>query len=934
MMRVFNGQTLKRWWSSQQSMPGVDDIARQYQPLPSITPWLALREYDPVHKVFLLADQRSVGTAIDIQLLPCESRPAHTLQALAGTLASGLQQAIPQEKGSPWVVQWYVEDDLDLAPFYDRLQAHVPDARRDEPLTQRYLNVMRSHMQWMAREGGVFLDRFQGGQRFNARIRRVRILLYRNLPATPTAEHSRESPLLQLRHVRRAWCTQLRDLGLAPRIVTGNQLYDWLVAWFNPAPKVTDGDPRALRDRLVYPPGDRLPVGWDFGERCFFATPRSDGQYLWLDDLPHSALTVQGIHHEAGLQVGHFTGECVHGDHVFALMDRLHAHSKLCLTMVIQHQDEVRQWLKKVEHSALGQSANALRHKAAIAEAQAQIDEQQPWFPMTLTCFLRGKDVAQLEAAQHDATALLVQHGFQVVQGAHRLTPVDTYLRHLPMNYDFRFDQKYLSQSRLVRLSTLAKLLPVYGRSRGTDHPGLLLFNRGGEPFCFDILRDKLKNGHTLVLGETGTGKSNLCVYLLTSLLAHDKPRVFILEAGGSFHLFAQFLMECGLSVNTLRIRADRPISLNPFADGLRVLTQLDALDEAARAQVQQDTLEHLEADLAQQTSEPQQEVAMDEQRDLLGEMVIAALLMITGCDPREEARLTRRDRAILVDAILLAANTVRAQPGRHQLIASDIVAALNQLADGYDPLRDSERLQSAKRMSDNMAYFCRDPLSQQFFDREGAPWPLVDVTVIDFGLFAHEGYEAHRALAYAGINHRITAIAEATQHSARPVIAAHDELHIFLRIPLLAAMLTREAKMARKLGLVLLLFTQNMRDFSDESQKVLAMMENFMCLALPPDEIAQVERFRTLTAEERALFESAKKVPGQYTEGVLLSPKVKGLFRVIPPKLFLNLAATDKHEKSERQRLMKQHGISELAAAMRMAEQMMQMPVEAPDEF
>jgi conjugative transfer ATPase len=933
-MPFLNASGLKRWWSSQRAMPGVHDIANQYRPLPSITPWLALREYDPVHKAFLLADQRSVGSAIDIELLSCEARPAIALQALASTLASGLQQAIPQEMGSPWIVQWYVEDDLDLAPFNERLQTYVPRARAEDDLTRRYLAIMQTHLRWMSREGGIFVDRFQAGQPFNMRCRRVRMMLYRPVSVREAKEMKREEALLQLRQVRRAWCTQLRDLGLAPRVVTGRSLYDWLLAWFNPAPKITGGDPRALREQVVYPPEDRLPLGWDLSERCFFSTPRSDGQYLWFDDMPHSALTVQGIHHEAGIEVGHFTGECAHGEQVFSLMDRLPAHSKLCLTMVIQHQDEVSQWLKKVTHSALGQSAKALRHKAAIEEAQAQIDAQNPWFPMTITCFLRGNDVAQLEAAQHDATALLVQHGFQVVEGAHRLTPVDTYLRHLPMNYDFRFDQRYLSQSRLVSLATLAKLLPVYGRSRGTEHPGIVLFNRGGEPFCFDILRDKLKNGHTLVLGETGTGKSNLCVSLLTGLLAHYRPRVFILEAGGSFHLFADFLRDCGLSVNTLRIRPDKPISLNPFADGLRVLTQLDASSDSARAKARQETLARLDSDLTQETSTQDEAEAMDEQRDILGEMVIAALLMITGCDPREEARLTRRDRAILVDAILLAANTVSKQPNRRQLIASDIVAALNRLADDYDPVRDGERLQSAKRMSDNLAYFCRDPLSQQFFDREGDPWPLADVTVIDFGLFAHEGYEAHRALAYAGINHRITAIAEATQHSERPVIAAHDELHIFLRIPLLAAMLTREAKMARKLGLTLLLFTQNMRDFSDESQKVLAMMENFLCLALPPDEIEQVERFRTLSAEERALFESARKVPGQYTEGVLLSPKIKGLFRVIPPRLFLNLAATDKHEKSERQRLMTRDGIGELEAAVKIAQRMMDTPVEVSDDF
>ncbi len=915
------------------TQPTLADIATQYERLPSITPWLALRDYDPNDRIFLLSDQRSVGTALGLNLWPCEARPADQLTAWAQQLASGIAQAIPQEKGSPWIVQWYVEDDLDLAPFYDQLCAAIPMARRGDVLTQQYLQVMQTHLQFMTRPGGVFVDRAQGDQRFNARIRRVRVMLYRKM-ASHLAPPSRDTAIAALLQVRRAWCAQLRELGLDPTVLTGRDVYEWLIAWFNPKPAIAGGDPRALLNQLVYPSEGTLPGGWDFGERCFFSTPRSDGQRLWLDGLPHAALTVQGIHHEAGMGVGHLTGECAHGEHVFALMDKFPAHTRLCLTMVIQHPDEVCRWLKKVEHSALGQSAKAMRYKTALQHAMAQMEANDPLYPMTLTVLLRGEDDAQLERAEHEATALCVQHGFHMVQGQHQLTPVDTYLRHLPMNYDFQFDEKYLNQSQLVFLSTLAKWLPVYGRSRGTSHLGMVLNNRGGEPFCYDLLRDKMKNGHTLVLGETGTGKSNLCVYLLTSLLAHHRPRVFILEAGDSFKLFAHYLAQCGLSVNRLSIRADRPISLNPFAEGLRVLEQLNALNEAAKQSQRQHTLDQLDMDLTPSESEADLSTAMDERRDLLGEMVIAALLMVTGCEAREEARLTRRDRAILVDAILLAAQTVQTQPHRRQLIASDIVVALNQLADDYDPVRDQARIQSAQRMSDNMAYFCRDPLSQQFFDREGDPWPLADVTLIDFGLFANEGYEAHRALAYAGINHRITAIAEATQHDERPVIAAHDELHLFLKIPLLAAMLTREAKMARKLGLVLLLFTQNMRDFADESQKVVAMMENILCLALPPDEIAQVERFRALSEEERALLRSARKVPGQYTEGVWLTPKVKGLCRIIPPRLMLNLAATDKHEKSQRQQLMKQYGISELEAAFQMAEAMMQAPVAVPDEF
>ncbi|AZT78150.1 hypothetical protein J3858_001651 [Salmonella enterica subsp. enterica serovar Irumu] len=57
-------------------------------------------------------------------------------------------------------------------------------------------------------------------------------------------------------------------------------------------------------------------------------------------------------------------------------------------------------------------------------------------------------------------------------------------------------------------------------------------------------------------------------------------------------------------------------------------------------------------------------------------------------------------------------------------------------------------------------------------------------------------------------------------------------------------------------------------------------------------------------------------KSPGQYTEGVVLSPRVEVLFRMMPPALYLALAITEKHEKAERMRIMREIGCSEVEAA------------------
>jgi type IV secretory pathway VirB4 component len=107
-----------------------------------------------------------------------------------------------------------------------------------------------------------------------------------------------------------------------------------------------------------------------------------------------------------------------------------------------------------------------------------------------------------------------------------------------------------------------------------------------------------------LLLGETGTGKSNLLNFLTMHMLALYNPRVFIIEAGGSFDLLGEYCQRYGLSVNKVKIDPRNPISLNPFASGLKVLEQLEALDEYQQVQYLKVTGETLEEALEKQAND------------------------------------------------------------------------------------------------------------------------------------------------------------------------------------------------------------------------------------------------------------------------------------------------------------------------------------------
>jgi conjugative transfer ATPase len=306
--------------------------------------------------------------------------------------------------------------------------------------------------------------------------------------------------------------------------------------------------------------------------------------------------------------------------------------------------------------------------------------------------------------------------------------------------------------------------------------------------------------------------------------------------------------------------------------------------------------------------------------RDILGEMEIAARIMITGGDEREDARMTRADRLLIRNAILLAAKSV-AEQGRDQVLTRDVVAALNSI--GRDTGLPEHRRNRALEMGDGMALFCSG-LAGRFFDRPGKPWPAADVTILEMGMLAREGYEDQLTVAYISMMSHINDLVERHQSDARPTLVVTDEGHIITTNPLLARYVVKITKMWRKLGAWFWIATQNLEDFPDASRKMLNMMEWWLCLVMPKEEIEQIARFKDLSAEQRSLLLSARKEPGKYVEGVVLSDNLEALFRNVPPPLSLALAMTEKHEKAERAEIMRERGCTELEAVHVVAERIM----------
>ncbi len=887
-------------------------VHRQYESPPSFTDLLPWMEYLPDIQAFVLEDGLSLGALFEIEPAGCEARTPAFMSELRDSIQTAICEAIPETDEAPWVLQVYVQDEPSLESFARELARYPAPAIRASDYSRHYQGLMQAHLQAISGPQGLFTDDAVTGSRWRGQVRRVRAVLYRRIgdrARPPSAVEVEEA----LSNVATRWIASLESCGIRAVRADGQALYEWLLRWFNPKPALAGkGGPEHLLKLAPYPGDEALPFGHDLAEQLMLSRPCSDAKMgtWYFDGLAHTLVSIQHLRRVP--QIGHFTAERAGGDQVFSLFDRLPSHTTMVLTLTFRPQDATRNHIARIRRASVGDSAEASLTREDAEAVEREMARNNKLYPASLAFYVRGEDDSVLRTRLNQLNALLLPNGLQPITREGDLLALDSYLRNLPMAYDEALDKRR-RRSRLVFSRHLANLVPFYGRSRGTGHPGLVFFNRGAEPLVFDPLHrdDRKKNAHMLILGPTGAGKSALLVYLLQQMAAVYRPRMFIIEAGGSFSLLGEHFRAHGVRVNAVVLNPDSDVSLPPFADALRLL-------EAPHGSLEESDPVPGEALQDEGTRNDRGKASGYESagRDLLGEMEIAARVMITGGDAGEDARMSRADRLLIRDAIFAAARVVQERKDP-QVLTRDVVEALRSMARDHD-LPETRRAR-AREMGDGMALFCSG-LAGHFFNRPGQPWPEADVTILEMGILAREGYEDQLTVAYLSMMSHINDLVERHQSDERPTLVVTDEGHIITTNPLLARYVVKITKMWRKLGAWFWIATQNLEDFPDASRRMLNMMEWWLCLVMPKEEVEQIARFRELSEEQRALLLSARKEPGKYVEGVVLSDNLEALFRNMPPPLSLALAMTEKHEKAERAAIMCERGCSELEAAHEMA--------------
>ena len=883
---------------------------------------MEFRYYLGAHQCFQSADRKLFGTVFEVGQADIYGKTQAYAVEKRDQIATSLRH-IPQDVKNPYVLQTFCQDDP-IGSFIDEVIDYQSQFGEDSEYRREYQQMWGEHFNNLSKPGGYFKNK-KTGSRWGGIIRKVRFVLYRNMESFNDDLY--DSPEDEIQSVTEQVMTALETKGIECRLYDPADVYAWLVPWFNPHPEGEDSG-RSLVEHF--------PLDYKKGEDYYGLDDRLIKHYPYFDlrnrcvrfnDNVHTCLVGVDKQHK-NPPIGVWTTSAnENGTRLGTAMERIPEGCVVCSTTVFKPSFQVESKMDEVKKDSKGNDERTTKAKEDIGDAKLAMDNDNALYPSFMYVYVKGESAAQLKRNRGKVMTVLRSLRFDPIELNADLVPIDTYTKYLPFSYKPHYD-KHLYRNRLQWDRLITNLIPMYGSSTGTGQHGMLFLNPEGMPFSFDLLnkQGKKQNSNLSVIAPPGSGKSALAQQMMASVKATHNPYFIVIDVNGSFKLHQQYFEEKGYSTRYIELSANSDMSLPLFE--MAVPAYLDELKKGALGMGDDaDEFVLFDDDLTQSEHESIEKSEDDDEdeRDPMGEMVLTAKMMITKGMESAEAAFAPNDFNMLNNAILMAAKTIH-EKGETLVRPIDVVNALWRINDdgvmlGQERTYRQERRDRAADMAESMMDYTRG-VKGKFFNREGEGWPDVDLLVLDLKMLAKDGYEDILYMTYIGLMNFINTMADKRRGKGRQTVVVNDEAHVINMVRTLALFKRKSIKMWRKCGVWLWDLTQNVKDYPDEALDILNVSESMILFKLQQEEIDRLKTIRSISNEEEAMIKNLTTVKGEYAEGIILSEMLRATFRSVPPAWYLALGQTEEHEYAERVKLMNEHGITEVQAAHRLADQ------------
>jgi conjugal transfer ATP-binding protein TraC len=383
---------------------------------------------------------------------------------------------------------------------------------------------------------------------FPARVRDIQVIVSAKIPckgAIPT-----EADAEQVARLRTSTEQILRTLGMAPRVMHPElylRLIGAIVNWGESAswrsPALIYDDTRPIRDQA-------------FDPETFV---KVDEAGVWLANKRVRTLCVKRLPEFVHLvQAAQFLGDLKTGNR------GVRENALITLNVLLTDAEQSRTAMGAKKNTATWQSMGPLARYLPRLKKQKEdfdvlfeaLEDGDRLVKAYLTFCLFADSDEQATEATSNAITYYRELGYRLQEDRYVALPV--FMNALPGNAD-PAAAKNLMRYRTMASRHAVQLMPVVADWKGTGSPVMTLLSRNGQLMSVDLF-DSPTNYSAVVAAESGSGKSFLVNYLISSYLSLGAD-VYLIEVGRSYKNLCQVMQG-----EHLEFTAASDISLNPFS--------------------------------------------------------------------------------------------------------------------------------------------------------------------------------------------------------------------------------------------------------------------------------------------------------------------------------------------------------------------------------